>query len=166
MSEVINVIKVGIADMNVVKSPNIIRTSGLGSCVGVVVYDHAREVAGLAHVMLPDSTLAKSDQLNVAKYADTAVEELVERVVKVGGRKNALKAKLAGGAQMFQFSAANSDIMRIGPRNVEAVKQQLRRLNIPIVAEDVGGSSGRTIEFNPKTGLLSIRTVNQGVQEI
>jgi chemotaxis protein CheD len=166
MSEVINVIKVGIADMNVVKSPNIIRTSGLGSCVGVVVYDHAREVAGLAHVMLPDSTLAKSDQLNVAKYADTAVEELVERVVRVGGRRNALKAKLAGGAQMFQFSTANSDIMRIGPRNVEAVKQQLRRLNIPIVAEDVGGSSGRTIEFNPKTGLLSIRTVNQGVQEI
>jgi chemotaxis protein CheD len=166
MSEVINVVKVGIADMNVVKSPNVIRTSGLGSCVGVVVYDQAREVAGLAHVMLPDSKLAKSSELNIAKYADTAVEALVERVVKEGGRKCALKAKLAGGAQMFQFSTASSDIMRIGPRNVEAVKQQLRRLNIPIVAEDVGGSSGRTIEFNPRTCLLSIRTVNQGVQEI
>ncbi|MBA2870828.1 chemotaxis protein CheD [Anoxybacillus calidus] len=166
MSEVINVVKVGIADMNVVKSPNVIRTSGLGSCVGVVVYDLAREVAGLAHVMLPDSSFAKSSELNIAKYADTAVEALVERVIKEGGRKNALKAKLAGGAQMFQFTTANLDIMRIGPRNVEAVKQQLRRLNIPIVAEDVGGSNGRTIEFNPETGVLSIRTVNQGVQEI
>jgi chemotaxis protein CheD len=166
MNEVVHVVKVGIADMNVVKAPNLIRTSGLGSCVGVVIYDQQKEVAGLAHVMLPDSTLAKSEQLNIAKYADTAVEELIDRVIKVGGRKSALKAKLAGGAQMFQFSSAHSDIMRIGPRNVEAVKQQLRRFHIPIVSEDVGGSSGRTIEFNPKTGLLSIRTANQGVQEI
>ncbi|WP_044893748.1 chemotaxis protein CheD [Bacillus alveayuensis] len=166
MNEVINVVKVGIADMNVVKAPNVIRTSGLGSCVGVVVYDQVREVAGLAHIMLPDSKLAKSSELNIAKYADTAVEALVELVVKEGGRKSALKAKLAGGAQMFQFSTANSDIMRIGPRNVEAVKQQLRRLNIPIIAEETGGRKGRTIEFNPRTGMLSIRTVNQGVQEI
>jgi chemotaxis protein CheD len=166
MNEVVHVVKVGIADMNVVKAPNIIRTSGLGSCVGVVIYDQQKEIAGLAHVMLPDSTLAKSEQLNIAKYADTAVEELINRVIKFGGRKSALKAKLAGGAQMFQFSSSHSDIMRIGQRNVEAVKQQLRRFHIPIVSEDVGGSSGRTIEFNPKTGLLSIRTVNQGVQEI
>lgn len=67
---------------------------------------------------------------------------------------------------MFQFQPANTDMMRIGPRNVEAVKQQLQRFHIPIVAEDVGGNSGRTIEFNPRTSLLSIRTVNQGVKEI
>lgn len=66
---------------------------------------------------------------------------------------------------MFQFSSKN-EIMRIGPRNVEAVKKQLNREHIPIVAEDVGGNSGRTIEFDPSTGLLEIRTVNKGVSII
>lgn len=56
--------------------------------------------------------------------------------------------------------------MRIGPRNVEAVKNELKRHGIPLVAEDTGGNSGRTIEFNPETSILHIRTVNQGVSEI
>lgn len=165
MNETVKIIKVGIADMNVVKSPNIIRTSGLGSCVGVVVYDIQREVAGLAHVMLPDSSLAKAGPVNIAKYADTSITELINKVVKVGGRQRSLKAKMAGGAQMFQFSSKN-EMMRIGPRNVDAVRKELKRFNIPIVSEEVGGNSGRTIEFNPLTKILSIRTVNQGVKDI
>lgn len=165
MIECKEVIKVGIADMNIVKTPNTIRTSGLGSCVGVVVYDQQREIAGLAHIMLPDSRLAKDSNLNIAKYADTAVKDLVVRLLQNGARAYSLKAKIAGGAQMFQFSSG-SDIMRIGPRNVEAVKSELSALKITIVAEDVGGNSGRTIEFDPKTCLLNIRTVNKGVQEI
>jgi chemotaxis protein CheD len=160
-----NIVKVGIADMKVVKAPDIIRTSGLGSCVGVVIYDQWKEIAGLAHVMLPDSSLSKSESINAAKYADTAVKELIQQVVKTGGRLSGLKAKIAGGAQMFQF-AANNDLMRIGPRNVEAVRQQLRNFKIDIVSEDVGGTSGRTIEFDPRTCILTIRTVNQGVREI
>ncbi|WP_198401566.1 MULTISPECIES: chemotaxis protein CheD [Parageobacillus] len=152
--------------MNVVHAPNLIRTSGLGSCVGVVIFDHLKEVAGLAHVMLPDSSMARSEAINVAKYADTAVEALIRLVVRAGGRREMLKAKMAGGAQMFSFSSKSTDAMRIGERNVEALRQQLNRFHIPIVAEDVGGSSGRTIEFNPKTTVLSIRTVNRGVKEI
>ncbi|BDG48027.1 chemoreceptor glutamine deamidase CheD [Parageobacillus sp. KH3-4] len=166
MSETVHVVKVGIADMNVVHAPNLIRTSGLGSCVGVVIFDHLKEVAGLAHVMLPDSSMARSEAINVAKYADTAVEALIRLVVRAGGRREMLKAKMAGGAQMFSFSSKSTDAMRIGERNVEALRQQLNRFHIPIVAEDVGGSSGRTIEFNPKTTVLSIRTVNRGVKEI
>ncbi|BDG35165.1 chemotaxis protein CheD [Saccharococcus caldoxylosilyticus] len=166
MSETIHIIKVGIADMNVVRAPNVIRTTGLGSCVGVVIFDLMKEVAGMAHVMLPDSAMARSETVNAAKYADTAVAALIELVLEAGGRKGMLKAKIAGGAQMFSFPSQSSDMMRIGARNVEAVKWQLKRFRIPIVAEDVGGSSGRTIEFNPQTGVLSIRTVNQGVKEI
>ncbi|MFB6466663.1 chemotaxis protein CheD [Cytobacillus sp. Hz8] len=165
MNECLQVIKVGIADMNIVTTPNCIRTSGLGSCVGVVLYDQAKEIAGLAHVMLPDSSLAKAGQLNIAKYADTAVKELVNILAKNGARSSYLKAKIAGGAQMFQFTNAN-DLMRIGPRNVEAVKRELKDLRIEIIAEDVGGNSGRTIEFNPKNCMLNIRTVNKGIQEI
>lgn len=165
MINITDVVKVGIADMNIVVSPQLIRTSGLGSCVGVVIYDEAREIAGMAHVMLPDSSLAKNGRLNDAKYADTAIKKLVNDLVKRGAQLSSLKAKIAGGAQMFQFSS-NSDIMRIGPRNVEAVKRELAASRIKVIAEDVGGNNGRTIEFNPKTAILSIRTVNKGTKEL
>lgn len=159
------VIKVGIADMNVISAPDLIRTSGLGSCVGVVIYDQAKKVAGLAHIMLPSSASIKAGNMNIAKYADTAIEELIQQIIKIGGRASSLKAKIAGGAQMFQFQTG-SDIMRIGPRNVEAVEAELKRFNIPLVASDVGGSNGRTIEFDPVTSILKIRTVNKGIKEI
>lgn len=160
-----DIIKVGIAQMDVVRVPKTIRTSGLGSCVGVVLYDESTKTAGMIHVMLPDSTLGKVDSLNVAKFADTGIDALIQLLKVEGVQPFRLKAKIAGGAQMFKFTS-DKDSMRIGPRNVEAVKAQLRKNGIPIVAEDTGGSSGRTIEFNPATSKLNIRTVNQGVTDI
>ena len=159
------VVKVGIADMNIVKPPYSIRTSGLGSCVGLVLYDEQKALAGLVHVMLPDSSLSKAGGLNIAKFADTAVKAMVERLVKEGARLSCLKAKMAGGAQMFQF-ASGGDLMRIGPRNVEAIRKELAELHIDIISEDVGGNSGRTIEFNLKNCMLNIRTVNKGTKNI
>ncbi|WP_188454366.1 chemotaxis protein CheD [Virgibacillus oceani] len=160
MNDTHTVIKVGIADLNIVTAPDTIRTSGLGSCVGAVIYDLPKKIAGLAHIMLPNSTFAKQTQINAYKYADTAIDRLVEQLLDNGARQHALKAKLAGGAQMFQF--LSSDTMRIGPRNVEAVQQKLTEHQISIVSLDVGGSCGRTIEFDPDTGKLKIRTVNKG----
>lgn len=165
LSNANQVIKVGIAQMDVVKAPNTIRTSGLGSCVGVILYDESKQIAGLIHVMLPDSSLGRSDAVNVAKFADTGIKALIELLKLEGVHVFRLKAKIAGGAQMFQFTS-DKDSMRIGPRNVEAVKVELRKNSIPLVAEDTGGNSGRTIEFDPITSKLNIRTVNQGVSEI
>ncbi|WP_313891243.1 chemotaxis protein CheD [Psychrobacillus sp.] len=159
------VVKVGIADMNIAKTPNTIRTSGLGSCVGVVLYDERSKIAGMIHVMLPDSSLGRSESINIAKFADTGIPAMIEQLKLEGIQPFKLRAKIAGGAQMFQFSSGR-DTMRIGPRNVEAVKEYLKKFSIPIVSEDTGGSSGRTIEFNPATGMLNIRTVNQGVRDI
>ncbi|UFU01048.1 chemotaxis protein CheD [Radiobacillus kanasensis] len=160
-----NVVKVGIADLKITRAPEILRTSGLGSCVGVVVYDLSQRLAGMSHVMLPDSQLSKREDLNVLKYADTAIDLLVESLIKDGARTYALKAKIAGGAQMFSFSTSN-DLLRVGSRNIEAVKQRLSLHRIPIQAEDVGGNSGRTIEFFPDTGILKVRTVNMGETEL
>lgn len=159
------VIKVGIAQMDVVKLPNTIRTSGLGSCVGVVLYDETKKIAGLVHIMLPESSFGKTETLNVAKFADSGIQALIAMLKLEGVQPFRLKAKIAGGAQMFKFTS-DKDSMRIGPRNVEAVKKELQKNSIPIIAEDTGGNSGRTIEFNPATCKLSIRTVNQGVSEI
>ncbi|MEK3953050.1 MULTISPECIES: chemotaxis protein CheD [Psychrobacillus] len=159
------IVKVGIADMNIAKAPDKIRTSGLGSCVGVVLYDDRSTTVGMVHVMLPDSSLGRTEVVNIAKFADTGIPAMVEQLKIEGIQPFKLKAKIAGGAQMFQFSSTK-DTMRIGPRNVEAVKEYLKKYSIPIIAEDTGGNSGRTIEFDPITKLLNIRTVNQGVRDI
>ncbi|MFQ3543308.1 chemotaxis protein CheD [Halobacillus rhizosphaerae] len=161
MNNLAQVIKVGIADLKIVKNPQKIRTSGLGSCVGVVLFDHRIKIAGMAHVMLPESSMSKQEDKNRSKYADTAIIDLVAGLVKQGGKKSRLQAKIAGGAQMFQFQTANN-MMRIGPRNVDAVKKSLKELKIPLIAEDTGGKNGRTIEFNSETLQLNIRTVNKG----
>jgi len=159
------VIKVGIADMNIVKTPDSIRTSGLGSCVGVVLYEESMKIAGLIHIMLPDSSLSRTETVNLAKFADTGISAMIAQLKLEGVQPFKLKAKIAGGAQMFQFTT-NNDTMRIGPRNVAAVKESLLNSNVPLIAEETGGNSGRTIEFDPSTSMLNIRTVNQGVIEI
>lgn len=162
MSEII---KVGIADIKLVSPPNTIRTTGLGSCVGVILYDEGRKIAGMAHVMLPESALIKSNTINLGKFADTAVNALYDMLIKKGASAKSINAKIAGGAQMFQFSSG-SEMMRIGPRNVERVKLHLNQLGIPLISSDVGGNSGRTIEFNPADYQLTIKTVNKGTKII
>ncbi len=160
-----NVIHVKMADLNTVTAPDHIKTTGLGSCVGILLYDTKKKIAGMAHIMLPDSNLVSVGELNKAKYADTAIPLLLEEMQKLGAIKRNIVAKIAGGSQMFKFKVT-SDMMRIGPRNVDASKEMLSKYEIPIIAEDVGGDIGRTIEFDTVSGILHIRTANQGVTEI
>ncbi len=152
-------IRVGMADMNICAAPDAITTLGLGSCVGIVLYDSVTKIAGLAHIMLPDSTQIRSNE-NVAKFADTGIDELIVMLEKKGVSKNRLTAKIAGGAQMFALSSENS-MLCVGKRNVEATKNKLKSLGIRILAEDTGDSYGRTIEFYPETGELLIKTVGK-----
>ncbi|WP_172194464.1 chemotaxis protein CheD [Saccharibacillus qingshengii] len=160
-----NLVKVGMADLNVVGNSGILRTTGLGSCVGLTLYDPQTKVAGMAHVMLPSSDIARENQINIAKYADTALPVLVDKLVNMGASKRRLIAKMAGGAQMFAF-AGSGDTMRIGPRNVESCKEMLKKLGIPLHAEDTGANYGRTIEISSENGILTIRSVQKGVKEL
>ncbi|PSL51212.1 chemotaxis protein CheD [Salsuginibacillus halophilus] len=155
------IVKVGMAELSIATIPQVLRTSGLGSCVGIVLYMAGAKTAGMAHVMLPDSSMAREKAINRAKYADTAIEDLIELLKGSGMKEKQLKAKIAGGAEMFKFSS-NSNTMKVGPRNVEAVKHELKSRGIEVTAEDTGGSSGRTIEFYIGENGLKIRTVNQG----
>lgn len=152
-------IKVGMADLNVCKSPDKLTTLGLGSCVGVAIRDPISHVGGLAHVMLPNSKTIKNNT-NVYKFADTGIEELVSQMVAKGAIRTRLVAKIAGGAQMFAFQS-QSDMVRVGEQNVEASKKKLKELNIPLLAEDTGKNYGRTIIFNPENGELAIRSVGK-----
>lgn len=158
------VVRVGIADGAVVRKPQKLRTNGLGSCVGVVLYDAEVGVCGLVHIMLPQSPDGKQ-KLSPMKFADLGVVWLVNELQRAGARRNRLKAKIAGGAQMFSV-AGGSDLLRIGPRNVEAVETALSQCSIPLIAKDVGGSQGRTIEFDSVSNLLAIRTAMKGTLEL
>ena len=153
-------IKVGMADLKAGKSPDSIISYGLGSCVGIALYDPQTKVGGLAHIMLPDSTQARATD-NTAKFADTALPVLLDQVLALGGSRNRLTAKIAGESQMFSFAQA-TDVMRIGDRNAEAVKAVLKSLSIRLVAEDVGGNYGRTVELLLDSGIFVIKTVNKG----
>ncbi|MBH1942013.1 chemotaxis protein CheD [Mobilitalea sibirica] len=154
-----NMIKVGMADLNICVTPDAITTLGLGSCVGIVLYDPRKKIAGLVHVMLPDSTKIINNE-NKAKFADTGIDLLIKKMCDIGANSNSLIAKIAGGAQMFAFGS-NSEMMRIGERNVEATKIKLKQLGIRIMAEDTGANYGRTIEFYPETGELHIKSVGK-----
>jgi chemotaxis protein CheD len=160
-----NYIKVGMADLNVTHLTGVLKTTGLGSCVGLTLFDAKAKVAGMAHVMLPDSDIAREGKLNLAKFADTAIPEMIEQMKRLGAVVSRFEAKMAGGAQMFAF-ARDSDTMRIGPRNVESCKQMLAKYSILLKGEDTGGNYGRTIEFDCATGVLLIRSVQQGVKEL
>ena len=158
MSEII---KVGMADLNICQAPDGITTLGLGSCVGIALRDPAKPYGGLAHIMLPDSTAIKSSgSINIPKFADTGIEELVKQLVAKGCNKAKLVAKIAGGAQMFAFQG-NDTMMRVGDRNVEAVKKKLAELKIPILAEDTGLNYGRTVIFYPESGNFVIKSVGK-----
>ncbi|MDE5824479.1 MAG: chemotaxis protein CheD, partial [Lachnospiraceae bacterium] len=107
-----NIVKVGMADLNVCKSPDGITTLGLGSCVGICIRDPVAKVGGMAHAMLPDSKQIENNS-NRAKFADTGIDDLVKKILAMGGKKTRLEAKIAGGAQMFAFQN-KSDMVRVG----------------------------------------------------
>lgn len=160
----VNELKIGIADANVVSSPDKLITIGLGSCVGIAIYDKCKAIGGLAHIMLPDSTQF-NNVTNPLKFADLAIPILVDKMIKLGAMKSNLKAKIAGGASMFNFSDRNM-VMDIGSRNSESVRKALAKLSIPLIGEDVGGNKGRTVIFDTSSGIVQIKTVGVGIKEL
>lgn len=159
-------IKVGMADLKTCRYPDDLTTLGLGSCVGIALYDPATKLGGLAHVMLPDSTQIQNNQ-NIAKFADTGVRELIRQMVAMGASKPRLVAKIAGGAQMFAFKNNTSDaILRVGERNVESVKRVLAKEGIRILAQDTGENYGRTVELHTQDGAFVIKAVGRVVRII
>lgn len=158
------IIKVGMADLNICKSPDGITTLGLGSCVGVALRDPVTKIGGLLHAMLPDSTVIKNNTC-VEKFVDSGLDELVKRMVRAGANKARLEAKLAGGAQMFAFQR-NSDLVKVGERNAEAARKKLRAMHIRLLAEDTGLNYGRTVIYHPETGIYVIKAVGKPEKSI
>ena len=157
-------IVVGMADLNITKAPGALTTLGLGSCVGIALFEPSTKIAGLAHIMLPDSKAIHNNS-NVAKFADTAIVKLIADMERIGAKRRNITAKLAGGAQMFAFNATN-DSLRIGDRNVEATKKILQAQRIPILGEETGSNFGRTVELYAEDGRFVIKAIGQGIRTL
>lgn len=157
-------VKVGIGDLNIVLPPDKLITLGLGSCVGIAIIDSINKIAGLAHIMLPDST-SFTNQSNPMKFADLAIPILIKKMEAAGANRRIIKAKIAGGASMFSFPDKNP-LMDIGGRNGIAVKEVLQKMNVPVISEDLGGNSGRTMIVEAANCKVFIKTVGKGIREV
>lgn len=160
----LNMIKVGMADLKTGKNTDVITTLGLGSCIGIALYDPVTKIGGLAHIMLPDSTAIKNNS-NIAKFADTGITELLNQMLAMGAVKSRIVAKIAGGAKMFEMSSM-STIGNVGERNAESSRNTLRELGIKLISEDCGLNYGRTVELYCEDGRFLIKSVGKEVKQI
>jgi chemotaxis protein CheD len=155
-----NLIVVGISDFRIAKDPDVLITYALGSCIGTCLYDSLTHIAGLSHVLLPESAICQND-LNIMKFADTAIVALVREMERSGASRLRLTAKIAGGAKMFVTTGTS-----MGERNLATVKNELYKLNIRVIGEDTGSNYGRTVEFHPSDGSVLIKSVMHGNNSI
>lgn len=147
-------LKVNISDYKSVSSPeDSLITIGLGSCIGIALYDSHKNIAGLAHIMLPYSKDFR-DNDKPAKFADTCIPLLIEEMEYLGARRRNITAKIAGGANMFNIQGET-----IGEKNANAVIATLKELNIPIIAQDLGGNIGRTVSIHSINGEVYVRKI-------
>ena len=153
-------IVVKVADLNIVSGDGELATLGLGSCVAICLHDPVAKVAGMAHVLLPNKSLSRNAE-NPAKFPQSAVPLLVERMQGLGAEKSRLTARLVGGASMFG-NLSPSGAVQMGERNVVASRQVLEEQGIRITAEDTGGTTGRSIRLQAADGALFIRTLAGG----
>lgn len=144
---------VGVGEYKLIRHPERLMCIGLGSCVGIAIYDLQAHVGGLIHAMLPRYEEGR-DKVNASKYADSATMLMVDELLDQGANRSSLRAKMAGGAQMFSF--ISSDALNIGLRNSQVARETLKKENIPLLAEDIGGTKGRTIIFSSVDGSIHV----------
>lgn len=150
------IIEIKTAELYVGHNDQIIKTGSVGSCVVIAMYDKEKRVGGLAHAMLPHRKSDIIEDKYKARYVDEAIVNLVLGLKAVGSNVKNLSAKLVGGASMFRKLTDEKN--SIGLQNVKMAHQKLDELKIPIEAEDTGGSSGKMVIFDLKSGIVDVST--------
>lgn len=157
---------VGLGELKVGSSTSqVLVCYGLGSCIGLVLYDHRTHLGAMAHVVLPDSRLGRSQEIQPGKFADTAVPAILAELERLGASRSRIVAKAAGGARMLNLASANSKL-DVGSRNIEAVRVALQKAGVSLAAEDTGGTYGRTLQLFVGSGRLLVSTVGRGEKEL
>lgn len=158
------IIEVDMAGMEISQAPDRLITRALGSCLGITLYEPNKRIGGMAHPMLPDIEKARIKS-NPSRFVNSAIKRIVEELEKRGCIRNQLVAKIFGGAHMFGFITSDS-ILNVGQKNIEMAQTVLKEFEIKIIAQEVGGSFGRTIEMALDSGKVLVRTVSWGEKEV
>lgn len=148
---------VGIADMKLLQNDGILITYALGSCIGLCFHDPRLRLGALLHIMLPLNM--EAGRTHPLKYADSGIKETLRQMEARGASRSRMTVKIAGGAKMFEVSG--SGLGNIGQRNIESVHAILKRENIRLLAENVGGTVARTLLFDVASGQACIRSYGQ-----
>jgi len=158
-----NAIKVGVAQFRVGQAPMRITTMALGSCLGIVLHDPEARIGALAHAMHPRRERVRNN-MNRAKFVDSVIPLLLETMLQRGARREKIVAKIFGGARMFDGFEGCRGVLQIGDENIFAAREVLHELGIPLVAESVGGRTGRTIVLDISDGSVLVRQLNDAVE--
>lgn len=158
-------VSVGIGQLAVSKDPReVLVAYGLGSCIGVTVWDSQAKVGGLVHVLLPDSEGRRPENKEPARFADTGIDALIREVTQAGAVPRRLTVKIAGGAAVL--GPANAEKFKIGERNAEAIRERLKHHGLSPAAAETGGVKGRTLEIHMATGKTFVRTAASAASEL
>ena len=156
--------KVVLGQIKILKKEGVLVAYGLGSCIGLFLYDQIAKVGGLAHIML-SGVAPEIPGLSRTKYAENAIESILEKMEDFGASRERVVAIVAGGAHMFHDSSAEVR-QAIGEKNIAGVRESLQRRRIPIKAEDVGEDYGRTVEAHISTGQLIVKSYRRPMKEL
>jgi chemotaxis protein CheD len=153
----VTTISIGLGEQVVSKDPSeILVAYGLGSCLGIGMYDPRSRVGGMVHAVLPEHL--NPGEPKSPKYVDWAILTLLEKMVAAGADKNRIVVRMAGGANML-INSSLSNTFDIGTRNISMARQTLQRLSMRLSSEDVGGNIGRTVRFYVETGRMTVRMI-------
>lgn len=141
-------------------APHVIVSSGLGSCVAVILYDTQKRIGGLAHITLPYAGRRRT----LYQYADTAIDALLKEMLNMGATRQNIVAKMVGGARMFASYEENSK--GIGEQNILSIKDILKGEKIPLTGKDIGGHHGRSLEFHLNSGRVIVKAIEKEDREI
>ena len=158
-------VRIGMAEMLVAGNPTVITTT-VGSCIALCMYDPINRIGGMVHIVLPrKADYSREEKFDtLIRYADKAVPALLSKLISRGAKKEFMRAKMAGGANMFPMFT--HPILNIGRNNAEVVKKKLAELGVPLVAEDIGGNHGRIVEFDAGSGIMRVNTISKGEKEL
>ncbi len=156
--------RVRMGEFLVREAPAQLAIYGLGSCIAIFIFETERRIAALAHVLLP-APAAGSPRGPAGKYADTAIAAILGSILEMGGRRELLVAKVAGGAHMFAASPV-TDRETLGERNIRAALEGLRREGLEVAGLDIGGAYGRTVVADASTGRLRITSLKRDPKDI
>lgn len=155
LSKESKLINVGIAEIAVSKSPNILRTT-LGSCIGIVFYAPDSKIGGISHIMLAKDPNGKEKLKFPGKYGETAIPKLIKAIEDEGAKPGSYSARIFGGASMFK-NISSQFLQNIGENNINFVREELANRGIPLLVEDVAGHEGRTITLYLDDGRILLK---------